>query len=968
MAGLTQQFQPGNLVRARAREWVVLPEIRDAVLKLRPLGGSEDDATVIYLPLEHPAPEPATFPPPNPAKSGSQAAGLLMRDALRLKLRAGAGPFRSFGNLAVEPRAYQLVPLLMALRHEVIRLLIADDVGIGKTIEAGLIAREMLDRGEIERISVVCPPHLCEQWAQELASKFLIDAEIVRTGTAGRLERGLPAGQSLFEVHPFTVVSLDYIKSERRRDEFVRACPDFVIVEEAHTCAGGTGASRHLRYQLLRDLADHPERHMVFLTATPHSGDEEAFHRLLGLLDLRFSALQGLSDDAARTKLREDLAHHFVQRRRPDIQEWKDSTVFADRETKETTYALTGEWGRLFDEVLAYTCAMVERAEGRSKLQQRMNWWAALALLRCVSSSPAAAAMALRTRLSAARGLSEEQQVAAIERAAAETVLDGESDDELTCDETVPAGTTEDAEINAADAESLGTLIKRAEGLKGPDKDPKLAVLVREVKKLVSEGFRPVIFCRYIATAHYVAGQLRNLLPESKTIVSAVTGELTPEEREERVHTLSDPDETETRTAILVATDCLSEGINLQNAFNAVIHYDLVWNPTRHEQREGRVDRFGQPRKVVRALMLYGENNPVDGAVLKVILKKAEKIRKELGVSVPMSADNNKVMETIMQTVLLRTGGITGASRQFTLNLGEVEEQLDANWESARDKAKESRTIFAQRRLRPEEVLPEWQKTVSVLGGEEDVRRFVRIAAERLNAPLEPINTNRGDCYRLPSLHLPLVLRERLATLGIEKGFKLTFSQPAPSGIEHVHRTHRLVAALSDYVAELALEEEMPDLAARSGAIFTSAVMERTTLYLLRLRNQVAVETLERGKVKRRRDLLSEECLTIALSGAEPTILSEADAAALIAAEPSRNMVPEQRRRQIERALEELSKLDSAVNAIARGRARDLHEDHTRVRAAGAGRSEAAGQRAAVKPCLPVDVIGVYVLIPTPKL
>jgi SNF2 domain-containing protein len=222
MALAAEQFQPGNLVRARGREWVVLPETRDQVLKLRPLGGSEEDATFIYLPLEPTLPESATFPRPDPAKSGSQAAGLLMRDALRLRLRAGAGPFRSFGNLAVEPRAYQLVPLLMALRQDVIRLLIADDVGIGKTIEAGLIARELLDRGEIERLTVICPPHLCEQWQQELASKFLIETEVVRTGTAGRLERGLPAGQVIFDVYPFTVVSLDYIKSERLRDDFIR--------------------------------------------------------------------------------------------------------------------------------------------------------------------------------------------------------------------------------------------------------------------------------------------------------------------------------------------------------------------------------------------------------------------------------------------------------------------------------------------------------------------------------------------------------------------------------------------------------------------------------------------------------------------------------------------------------------------------------------------------------------------------
>lgn len=159
------EYRPGSLVTARGREWVVLPGDGGAdLLRLRPLGGAEEDATLISLTLEPVPPRSATFSLPDPNKTGAQAAALLLRDALRLKLRSGAGPFRSFGNIAVEPRAYQLVPLLMALRMETVRLLVADDVGIGigKTVEAGLIARELLDRGEIRRLAVLCPPHLCD--------------------------------------------------------------------------------------------------------------------------------------------------------------------------------------------------------------------------------------------------------------------------------------------------------------------------------------------------------------------------------------------------------------------------------------------------------------------------------------------------------------------------------------------------------------------------------------------------------------------------------------------------------------------------------------------------------------------------------------------------------------------------------------------------------------------------------------
>ena len=138
-------YAVGSLVKARGREWVVLPESEEDLLVLRPLGGSEDEVTGIYLPLE--LVEPATFEMPDPTKRGDYRSSRLLRDAVRLGFRSSAGPFRSFAKLAVEPRPYQLVPLILALKLDPVRVLIADDVGIGKTIEAALIARELLDRG-----------------------------------------------------------------------------------------------------------------------------------------------------------------------------------------------------------------------------------------------------------------------------------------------------------------------------------------------------------------------------------------------------------------------------------------------------------------------------------------------------------------------------------------------------------------------------------------------------------------------------------------------------------------------------------------------------------------------------------------------------------------------------------------------------------------------------------------------------
>ncbi|MEI2719913.1 MAG: DEAD/DEAH box helicase [Gemmatimonadales bacterium] len=352
MTAGTRTFVPGTLVRARRREWVVLPGSGGELLHLRPLTGSEDDVTLLHLGLE-PNVEDATFPWPTPQQEGSQSGAVLLHDALRLSLRRGAGPFRSFGQVDVTPRPYQLVPLMMALSQPVVRLLIADDVGLGKTIEALLIARELYDRGEIARLAVLCPPHLVDQWVHEMRERFHFPAEPVTSGTARRLERGLPQGTSLFDAHPFTVVSLDYIKTDRRRDEFVRSCPEAVIVDEAHTCTTGVG-TRQQRYELLRQLLADADRHAILCTATPHSGDETAFVRLLTLVNPDFAVLDEMPDSAMTPEFRDRLAGHLVQRRRADIREWHDETLFPIRETANLTYRLTGAWEQFLEHVLDY--------------------------------------------------------------------------------------------------------------------------------------------------------------------------------------------------------------------------------------------------------------------------------------------------------------------------------------------------------------------------------------------------------------------------------------------------------------------------------------------------------------------------------------------------------------------------------------------------------------------------------------
>lgn len=924
------QFTPGSLVRARGRDWIVQPGSVAPLLRLRPLSGGEDEGAVIHAGLE-PDIGSAQFPAPDPTQEGSQHDAILLADALRMALRRGAGPFRCFGNISVEPRTYQLVPLLMALRLDPVRLLIADDVGIGKTIEAALIARELYDRGEIQRIAVLCPPHLVEQWVRELNERFHIAAVAVTASNAARLERGLPIGDSIFQAHPFTVVSLDYIKSDRHRHDFIRTCPEFVIVDEAHTCVS-TGQARQQRFELLREISADAERHLVLLTATPHSGDQEAFYSLLALLKREFAQFATVSG-ANKEALREQLAQHFVQRRRPDIDEWQDGSVFPKRVVAEITYRLTGQWDRFFQNVLDY-CRDVTQRAGDDARRQRLSFWGTLALMRCVASSPAAAVQALQTRLLA-------EQVDNAPEEVLQTLFDG-SEDALEQDDVAPAADTGDP--------ALHVLLAQARAFVGEEDDPKLRLLREHLRQLIADGFNPVVFCRYIATANYLREHLDGKF--RGVTVDVVTGEFPSEERERRVEALG-----EAERRLLIATDCLSEGVNLQQHLDAVVHYDLSWNPTRHEQREGRADRFGQPSPRVRATLMYGANNPVDGAVLQVILRKAEKIKQELGVPVPLPDDDHTLTQALMKAVMLRSERAGGPQQVFDFGNYEESRELELRWTDLAEKAKRNRTVFAQRRLRPADVLPEWERMKAVLGDSDDVRRFTSEAMSRLGAGLT-FRPKRGATAPLTAL--PSLLRERLEAVGLEGDIGIDFAQPPASRCRYVSRSHPLISTLADELLERAVSGETRDnqqlaTLGRIGVWRSPAVDSVTTVLLLRLRHQITTTRSGRSSV-----LLVEEALPVAWQGrANQTEVQGDQLLAWLQSPASGNLPEPVRQREMHNVLALLDERGDALEAIADAQAERLLADHRRVRQA----ADARG-RYEVRALKPVDVIAAFVLMP----
>lgn len=947
-------MNPGSIVRFRNRDWVLLPSESPEVLLLRPLTGTSDDVVAVQRQLSellgYSIPSErlssSAFPPPVPEQVTDAQSLHLLWQAARLLLREGATPFRSFGRISVRPRPYQLVPLMLALRLEPVRLLIADDVGVGKTIEAALIARELWERGEVRRMAVLCPPYLCDQWQKELSEKFHLDAVVVGSGTIAQLERRLPPGRTVYEHHPVQVISIDFVKHERNRHQFLVRPPELVIVDEAHGATPGRGQDRHLRYELVRELAQDPSRHLILLTATPHSGIEDAFRRLLGLLDLQFEKWDLTALDEQK---RATLARHFVQRTRKDILvQWEGGvSCFPEREARSATYVLSPEYRSLFDGVYNFCTEVVHSGEALARHRRRMRWWSALALLRCVMSSPRSAAVALERRRKGQEPAPEEE---GDEYVYAYEPSEGTPDDET------PTPLMDRMELDLSDSERRR--LRQLEALARqitPDQDNKLAGCVQIVRELLRDGFHPVVWCFYVDTAEYVAEHLSEALRAEfpDLAVLCLTGRVGEEERRARVQEL-----VEAPRRLLVATDCLSEGVNLQEIFNAVVHYDLPWNPNRMEQREGRVDRYGQKSTKVRVVRYWGQDNPVDGAVLRVLLEKADRIRNDLGTHVPVPEDDPTVVEALVHALFFRRERLTTAQLPLGLE-GPAVQELHRKWDLDARREKESRTRFAQHALKPEEVARELEATDRVLGDPEAVRNFVlltcqklrlRVERDRRNPEVWHVPAQEQDLAAVPEAVRRAVPRQRRTT------WRVAFTSPTPPDAEYLGRNHPFVVALARYVFEQAFSGASETVASRCGAILTRAVSRLTALALLRPRFQLLQPD--------RPPMLAEEVLVTGWEVFSDRWLAPDQALSLLSADPEGNIPVAEKQELVRYALEELEQAlqtrAGSLWATVLERASELEEAHRRVR-----RSIGRPLRGLkVESHWPPDVLGVLVLQP----
>ena len=524
------------------------------------------------------------------------------------------------------------------------------------------------------------------------------------------------------------------------------------------------------------------------------------------------------------------------------------------------------------------------------------------------------------------------------------TVLDLMDADSAEGTDLIPGSDTDESEDAGAHRRLL-EMAREADGLQGA-KDVKLQRGITLVAELLAQGYHPIVFCRFIPTADYVAEALRKAL--RGTEVASVTGTLPPDERELRVSALGEHEHR-----VLVCTDCLSEGINLQGHFDAVVHYDLSWNPTRHEQREGRVDRYGQKNHKVSVLTYYGTDNQIDGIVLDVLLRKHKAIRSSLGISVPVPVNTEALVEALLEGLVLRERG-GGGTDQLMLEFEDLVERRDGvhrQWEAAADREKRSRTMFAQETIKVDDVWMELTEVRAAIWSGLDVKLFVHDALVAHRAVV-----TGDEVVNVELTESPQALREAMGLLEATR-FRGRFELPIADKEIYLSRTHPVVEGLATHVADAALDALEEAAAKRLGVVRSSAVAKRTTLLLLRLRFHIT------DAVGRKGALLAEECQTVAFQGAPGAAewLSDEEVETLLTAVPTGSISPDQQRDALERVLSEFDLIRPHLDRVAEKRAERLADSHERVRQAVA---RTTGKMTYVTPELPPDVLGVYVYLP----
>jgi SNF2 family DNA or RNA helicase len=542
-----------------------------------------------------------------------------LHDALSLTMAHGRGDLVALQHGRIELEAYQLIPVLKALRLPRARLLIADDVGLGKTIEAGLVLLELARRGRASRVLVACPAALTDQWVEEMAFRFNLEFTKVDGEKWQQLRRENPASHSPWAAVPLAVSSIDYLKANT--GALHQAPPfDLVIIDEAHhvgrSFAGQGRTTSTERSRLARLLAGRT-RELLLLSATPHNGYAESFASLLQLLEPYLAADDG--------RLNPEVIGPYMARRLKDnvARGNPPRKVTPGRNVRPIRVRPTAREQEVFQRLRGHSQRTLRALKG-DRASYQIEAFTLEVLRKRALSSPFALAESLRRRAEALAGRGE-RVVAS--RARADLVRRYRSGEEL--DEQARREAEQLAMAALADAmgeehfeeeRRLVSVLVELVGRIRPDDDAKLNALRVWLDEFhaTHPGERVIVFTEFVDTVTYLDEHL------GEASVLRVDGTLTLAERRKRLERFG-----RTPGAVLLATDAAGEGLNLQEAAATVVHYELPWNPNRLEQRNGRVDRYGQTQLVqVRYLHLEGTR---DAEILERLRAKLAKIADQLG-------------------------------------------------------------------------------------------------------------------------------------------------------------------------------------------------------------------------------------------------------------------------------------------------------------------------------------------------
>lgn len=655
-------FQVGMIVQARGHLWR-LDNVSADTLTGTSLDNPEAKARTFFLPFEGTGISVKQMGLP-PAEAGDGVVHDLFLRATRMTMMHGTAPLASLQRSRVIPTNYQLVPVMMALDMPRVRLLIADDVGLGKTVEAGLITLELLARKQAERVLVLTPANLREQWREAFDHFFHVSLEPLSSPEIRKLGRRLPPGANPWGHFPYVVASIDYAKQDTVKNLILHQDWDLVIVDEAHGSAapalGARGAGDKERYDFVQKLARRC-KHLVLATATPHNGYSASFASLLRMLDEtqegnRISYPLGLVDGDINEPIirRQRAKRHVVQRRRKDVQNWFERehkrSPFPKRNSKEVLIEPSKPELEVYRAFQSYQRFIF--GDKRASDVHVLARWMVMHFLRRATSSPNALKTSLRNRIDKLERKLEqpdeadEQVTRAVTEAYKGAVLDvGDSElfDEIELDIKLDKlSILERAEMQGEIGflQAVLTAVNRWQ----PGSDTKLKKL-RDLLSNVGElGRYPhtIVFTRYTDTMEYLEKELNK---DGSLQIFTVDGRLADKARAERIRAFQDCER-----GVLVATDAISEGLNLQFAANQLVHYELPWNPNRLEQRNGRIDRFKQPESEVRIRTLINERS-FDLVVFRKLIGKAERIREAYGF-LPAYFSDEKYTEELVEELI----------------------------------------------------------------------------------------------------------------------------------------------------------------------------------------------------------------------------------------------------------------------------------------------------------------------------